>query len=44
MALVHDINDKILSRGSDYIVDAVTWPKFGKSSIFMREVMIASTL
>ena len=25
---VHDVNNKILSRDSNYIVDVVMWPKF----------------
>ena len=33
---VHDVNNKILSRDSDYIVDVVMWPKFGNSSISMK--------
>ena len=33
-----DVINKILSRDSNYIVDAVMWPKFGNSSISMREV------
>ena len=36
---VHDVNNKILSRDSNYIVDVVMWPKFGNSSISMREVI-----
>ena len=36
----HDVNSKILSRESNYIVDMVMWPKFGSSSISMREVII----
>ena len=39
-----DVTNKILSRDSNYIVDAVTWPKFGNSSISMREVIITSSL
>ena len=35
---VCDVTNKILSRDSNYIVDAVKWPKFGNSSISMREV------
>ena len=35
---VHDVTNKILSRNSNYIVDVVMWPKFGNSSIYMREV------
>ena len=35
---VHDITSKILSHDSYYIAEAVMWPKFGKSSISMREV------
>ena len=35
----YDVN-KILSRGSNYFVEAVIWPKFGNCSICMREVII----
>ena len=41
---VDDVTNKILSRDSNYIVDVVMWPKFGNSSIFMREVIITSIL
>ena len=41
---VHDVSNKILSRDSNYIVDVVIWPKFGSSSISMREVTITSIL
>ena len=42
---VHDFINKILSGDSNYIVYVVViWPKFGNSSIFMREVTIASIL
>ena len=41
---VHDVINKILSRDSNHIVDVVMWPKFGNSSIFMREVTITSIL
>ena len=34
----------ILSRDSNYIVDVVMWPKFGKSGISLREVIITSIL
>ena len=34
----NEISNKVLSRDSDHIVNAVMWPKFGKSSIPMREV------
>ena len=37
---VHDVTNKILSRDSNYIVDVVTWPKFGNFSISMREVIL----
>ena len=40
----HDVTNKILSRGSNYIVDVVIWPKFGNSNIFMTEVTITSIL
>ena len=38
ITFVWDVTSKILSRDSNYIVDAVKWPKFGNSSISMREV------
>ena len=41
---VHDVINKILSRDSNHIVDVVMWPKFGNSSISMREVTITSIL
>ena len=41
---VDDVTNKILSRDSNYIVDVVMWPKFGNSSISMREVIITSIL
>ena len=37
-----DVINKIFSRESNYIVDAVMWPKFGICSISMREVIITS--
>ena len=30
---VHDVTNKFLSCDSNYIVDAVMWPKFGNCSI-----------
>ena len=41
---VDDVTNKILSRDSNYIVDVVMWPKFGNSSICIREVIINSIL
>ena len=41
---VSDVTNKILSCDSNYIVDVVMWPKFGNSSISMREVIITSIL
>ena len=41
---VHDVTNKILSRDSNYIIDVVMWPKFGNSSISMREVITTSIL
>ena len=35
---VYDFINKNLSLDSNYIVDVVMWPKFGNSSISMREV------
>ena len=37
---VHDVNSKILSRDSNYVVDVVMWPKFSNSRISMRKVII----
>ena len=39
---VDDVTIKILSRDSNHIVDVFMWPKFGNSSISMREVITAS--
>ena len=36
------VTNKILSRDSNYIVDLVMSPKFGNSSISLREVIITS--
>ena len=41
---VDDVTNKILSGDSNCIVDVFVWPKFGKSSVFMREVITASIL
>ena len=41
---VHDFTNKLLSCDSNYTVDVVMWPKFGNSSISMREVTITSIL
>ena len=37
---VHDATNKISSRDSNCIVDVVIWPKFGNSSIYIREVIM----
>ena len=34
----------MLSRKSNHIVDVVIWPKFGNSTISIREVIIISIL
>ena len=44
MISVHDVTHKILPYDSNYIVDVVILPKFGNSSISMREVIITSIL
>ena len=41
---VREFTNKILSRDSNYLADAVMWPKFGNSSISMREIIITSIL
>ena len=40
MVSVRDVTKKILPRVSNYIVNVVMWPKFGHSSISMREVIV----
>ena len=40
----YDVTNKILSHDPNYFVDVVMWPKFGNSSISMREVFITSIL
>ena len=39
---VYDVTNKILSHESNYIMDLVMWPKFGNSTICIREVTITS--
>ena len=41
---VHDVNNKILSRDSVYIIDVVMLPKSGNTSISVSEVIITSIL
>ena len=41
---VDDVTNKILWHDSNYIVDLFMWPKFGNSSISMREVITTSIL
>ena len=41
---VYDIINKDSSRDSNYIVDAVMWPKFGNSSTSMSEITTTSIL
>ena len=41
---VHGVTKKTLSRNSSYIIDVVMWPKFGNSSISMKEVIITLIL
>ena len=40
----YDATNIILSRDSNYIVDAVMWQKFGNSSISLREGIVSSVL
>ena len=37
---VHDVTNKMLSHDWSYILDVVMWPKYGNSSISMREVIM----
>ena len=41
---VDGVTNKILSHDSNYIIDVFMWPKFGNSSISMREVITTSIL
>ena len=41
---VYDVTNKFLSHDSNYIMNVVMWPKFGNSSICIREVIITSIL
>ena len=38
------VTSKVLSNGSNYIVDVFMWSKFGNSSISMKEVFTTSIL
>ena len=40
----YDVINEVLSRESNYIVNAVMWPKFDNRSISMREVITTSIL
>ena len=40
----YDVTNETLSRESNYVVGVVMWPKFGISSISVREVVITSVL
>ena len=44
IVLGYDVSNKVLSRDSNYILDVVMWPKFGNSSISIREVIVTSIL
>ena len=41
---VYEVTDRISSHNPNYIVDVVMWPKFGNSSICIREIIITSIL
>ena len=42
MISVHDVTNEIFSGNSNYIIDMAMGPKFGNSSLSMREVIITS--
>ena len=44
MIFVNYVTSKMLFLKSNYIVHVVMWPKFGNSSISMREIIITSIL
>ena len=41
---VYGVTSKTLSRDSNYFVDVVVWLEIANPTIFMREVIITSTL
>ena len=41
---VHDVTNNILTCHSNYVVVLVMWPKFGNSSISVREAIMTSIL
>ena len=41
---VYDVANEILSRELNHIAEVIMWPKFGSSSISMREVIMTSIL
>ena len=41
---VDDVTSKILSRNSNYILDAFIWLKFGNSSLSIKRVVTTSIL
>ena len=44
IALDYEVTNKILSHGSNYVVEVVMQIKFGNSNISMREVIMTSIL
>ena len=44
ITFVHDINNKMFSPDSSYIVDVVKWQKFSNSSNSMGKITITSIL
>ena len=44
MIFIDHVTNKISSRDLNYIADVFMWPKFGNSSISLREVIIISIL
>ena len=40
----HNVTNKILSCDTNYVIGVAMWPKFGNSSISMREVIKISIL
>ena len=41
---IDDVTKNFFSRDSNYIVDVFMWPKFGNSSVSMKEVITTSIL
>ena len=44
IGILYDVNNKILSSDSIYIVDVVMWLKFDNYNISMTEIVVTTSL